>query len=376
VSGDITDQFRAAMAEAGIAYEGKIIADGLRHRFTPDGDRRDNAIYQLWNDGHPAGWAKDHKRDVFITWSAKNGVELTEPERRAWRERRAAIEAEREQAESEYRTEVRARALAKWKAAKPETGEHLYLRTKGVGAHGLRTDGDRLLVPVRDSAGTLHGLQYIFPDGTKRFLTGTAVGGHYHSISKPKDRILIAEGYATGATLHEVTGDAAAVAFDCGNLKPLAEVLWEQHPSIEVILCADDDRWTEGNPGLSKAREAAQAVGGKLAVPRFKDTSTKPTDFNDLHQLEGAEAVRKCVEAATRIEPSDDTEDEDIPWPVLAEAAVIGVVGDIVRLATKDSEADRAAVLLTTLARAAATIGADFYTAVGDTHHPPMERLR
>ncbi len=368
---EVEDEFRAALAEAGIVYDGELIADGQRHRFTPDGDRRENGVYQLWDDARPAGWAKDYKDDIYVTWSAKNGVELNEAERRAWRERRAAIEAEREQAEAEFRADARARALTEWEAAKPETGEHSYLRAKGVGAHGLRSDGNRLYIPVRDSAGVLHGLQYIPPDGTKKFLTGTAVRGHYHAIGHPQDCILIAEGYATAATVHEVSGDAVAVAFDCGNLRPVAEALRAKFHDCELIVCADDDRLTDGNPGLTKAREAAITVGAKLAVPQFKDTAAKPTDFNDLHRLEGAEAVQKCLEAATRVEPSPDIEGEDIPWPVLSEAALIGVVGDIVRLATCDSEADPAAVLLTTLARAAAAIGAEMHTTVGDTRHPP-----
>lgn len=47
MSGDIIDQFRAALAEAGIVLDGEVIANGLRHRFKPDGDQRDNGVYQL-----------------------------------------------------------------------------------------------------------------------------------------------------------------------------------------------------------------------------------------------------------------------------------------------------------------------------------------
>lgn len=298
MSGDIIAQFRAAMAEAGIAYEGEIIADGMRHRFRSEGDRRDNVIYQLWDDDHPAGWFKDFKRDAYVTWSDKNGVELSEAERRAWRERQAEFRREREAAEKEYHAEARARAAAKWEAAKPETGEHRYLRAKHVGGYGLRSNGYLLYVPLRDTEGALHGLQYISPNGDKRFLTGTVVAGHYHAIGPIKDRILIAEGYATAATLRDCTGEAVAVAFNAGNLKPVAVALRGKYPHIAIVICADDDQWTEGNPGLTKAREAALAVGGKLAVPRFEDISDNPTDFNDLAQMDGAEAVPRCIQEA------------------------------------------------------------------------------
>lgn len=78
MNGDFIAQFRTAMAEAGILCEGDIIADGERHRFTPDGDRRENAIYQLWDDDRPAGWFKDYRRNIYQTWRQTNGATLTE----------------------------------------------------------------------------------------------------------------------------------------------------------------------------------------------------------------------------------------------------------------------------------------------------------
>jgi len=72
---------------------------------------------------------------------------------------------------------------------KPETGEHKYLRDKNVGAHGLRTDGYQLLVPMRSAGGVLHSLQFIDPTGTKRFLPGGRVTGDYFSIGRHFPRI-------------------------------------------------------------------------------------------------------------------------------------------------------------------------------------------
>jgi putative DNA primase/helicase len=146
----------------------------------------------------------------------------------------------------------------------------------------------------------LHGLQFILPDGKKRFLKGTAVAGCYHAIGKPNGKILIAEGFATGATLHEVTGNAVACAFSAGNLKPVTEALRRKYPNTVLIICADDDHATDGNPGLTNAVEAAQAVNGFLAIPRFTETrEDSDTDFNDLARLAGPEAVAACIEAAT-----------------------------------------------------------------------------
>ncbi len=156
----------------------------------------------------------------------------------------------------------------------PETGfvRLHYLSAKNIKPYGIRQLGRLLLIPVRNINGVLHGLQFIMPDGTKRFKSGTAVTGCYHAIGKPNGRILIAEGYATGATLHEITGHAVACAFSAGNLKPVTVALREKYPDTVLVICADDDHFTEGNPGLTKATEAAKAIGGLLAIPRFPAT--------------------------------------------------------------------------------------------------------
>jgi putative DNA primase/helicase len=59
-------------------------------------------------------------------------------------------------------------------------------------------------------------------------------------------------------------------------------------PDLPLIVCADDDTQTEGNPGLTKATEAARSIGGLLAVPDFgNNRSEGVTDFNDMAALCG-----------------------------------------------------------------------------------------
>jgi putative DNA primase/helicase len=90
-----------------------------------------------------------------------------------------------------------------------------------------------LLIPLYDSDGTLHSLQFIDADGAKRFKTGGRKQGCYFSIGQPKDVLCLAEGYATAASISEATGHAVAVAFDAGNLLSVAKVLREKR----VLLC-------------------------------------------------------------------------------------------------------------------------------------------
>nr|MBP6718150.1 toprim domain-containing protein [Rhodoferax sp.] len=78
------------------------------------------------------------------------------------------------------------------------------------------------------------------------------------------------EGYATGASIHECTGHAVAVAFNAGNLEAVAVALRTKYPALKIIIAADDDHQTPGNPGITKAKAAAQTTGATLAVPVFK----------------------------------------------------------------------------------------------------------
>jgi hypothetical protein len=216
-----------------------------------------------------------------------------------------ATNAENERQRAEEAAKAQAEAQRQWKAA-TVADDHPYLAAKSVPAYGIRVDSSgRLVIPLRDPDGVIHSLQTISPDGQKLFLKGGAVSGHYHPIGKPEDTICICEGYATGVTIHG-TGVAVAVAFNDGNLLPVAQVIREKYPNIGLVIAADNDQWTDGNPGVTKAREAAIAVKGKLVVPQFKNLDSKPTDFNDLARLEGAETLAEQL-ARTTVPNTDES---------------------------------------------------------------------
>lgn len=86
-----------------------------------------------------------------------------------------------------------------------------------------------------------------------------------------------------------------AVAFNAGNLELVALALRAKYADLQIVLAADDDYQTNGNPGMTKARAAAVGVGGYLAVPAFgADRPDKATDFNDLHQIAGLGYGLRC----------------------------------------------------------------------------------
>ena len=135
------------------------------------------------------------------------------------------------------------------------------------------------------------------PRWEKRFLPGGKVNGCFHLFGKePEKNLCVAEGYATAATIHEATGYAVAVAFNAWNLLSVSKQVRDKYPNTQLIICADDDWKTDGNPGLNKAKDAALGTGAYLAVPDFgKTRGSDETDFNDLLLLRDLDAVRTGI---------------------------------------------------------------------------------
>jgi putative DNA primase/helicase len=297
--------FRDAMIARGIVPPDDLIADGRIHRCDVEGKRgKGDASYLLHPDGIPAGGFQNWRDGLgWQDWSAKPGRPLTPGEKAEQRAKIEAAQQERREEEARRHEEAQRICALAWNQATPvdSANPHPYLARKGVQSYGLRAAGNgKLLVPVRDVSGTLHSLQFIDADGIKRFKTGGRKRGGYFSIGKPNGTLCVVEGYATGASIHEATGYAVAVAFDAGNLPLVARALREKLPDVKIVICADDDHLTQDNPGLTKAREAARAVSGLVAVPVFgENRADGDSDFNDLYQAQGLEAVARCVEAAS-----------------------------------------------------------------------------
>ncbi len=322
MNADILHSFAECLRAAGLEIEA-VLADGLLHRCgTTDRPRRRDDAYKAFLDAPASIWWKNWRTGDKGTWTARPEKELTAAQRKALHERIRAIRAHNE-AEQGRRWQAAAKlTISIWNHASPAGDNHPYLQRKEVPAIGLRqTEDGRLIVPLLNPSGRIQSLQFILPEkpveGTdKLFLRGGKTSGGFFSIpakNGTKDGLLlIAEGYATGVSLHLATGYAVLIAFNAGNLEAISRIARARYPDREIVLCADNDcetvrpDGTAWNPGTEAASRAARAVGGKLAVCPAHDGRT--TDFNDLHRLRSLEAVRAVVEAARKQAP-------DCPMP-------------------------------------------------------------
>ena len=294
---DVINSFRSAMHAGGIDYGGPIRPDGKLHRIKSASDQAQNSWYVLHVDAKgTAGAFGCWKRNISDKWCDQNAPMGAEQRRRI----HAEIErANRQRAEEEKRCKQAARRAALWIWSQAQSLEaHPYLDKKGVRVFpGIRQYQGCIVVPLRNPRGELLSLQLIDVAGAKRFLReGQIAGTCFALASYPDGPIVICEGVATGASIHEATEALSVVcAMNCRNLAAIAKAVRYKHPVRQIIIAGDNDQWTAGNPGLTKAIDAAQAIGGRYAVPTFTDLSTKPTDFNDLHRLEGLGEVSRQI---------------------------------------------------------------------------------
>ncbi|MGA7323427.1 MAG: DUF3631 domain-containing protein [Rhodomicrobium sp.] len=312
--------FEDAMRSRGlIVPKGGVVADGEIQRCDVDKGKagKNDGAYVLHLDGVPAGGLQNW-RDSFgwQDWKHDTARTFTEAEKKAFAARMEKERRDRNLADEQRRDEAAKRASWIWDNAEPAPDTHPYLVKKGVSTHGLRVHKGLLVIPLRDADGNLRSLQFIASDGEKRFLTGGRKSGCFFVIGKsgmlfaasginPSGKNLIGEGFATMASCYAAADCPAVIAFDSGNLKSVVQALRQKYPDASFTFCADDDAWTEANPGKTKAEEGARTVGGVVAVPTFSGERQKgQTDFNDLHQAEGLGAVANCIKSA--VAPADE----------------------------------------------------------------------
>ncbi len=300
-------QFQDAMRASGITPPDSIIADGKLHRFSTNGKSRDTAGWYVLHEGLiPAGAFGDWRTGLTQNWQVDLDRRFTAAEETTYIAQQKVIRAQVEVEKQRGYEQAAQEARKLWESGISATSEHGYLKRKQIQPHGTKVslEDGRLLVPMCDGSGKLWNLERITPnkpnDGSpdkKGLYRGKRIGCFYTiGTLKPSAALLLCEGFATGASLYEATQLPIVVAFNAGNLLPVAEAIQYWCHDRQLIICADDDYQTTGNPGITKAKEAALAVGGMVVVPDFGiDRPAGATDFNDLHQIEGLLSIQQLM---------------------------------------------------------------------------------
>lgn len=309
-----------------------IKADDRWNRIEVNGEKKKNLRYQLKIDGDFAIGRFIHSVEgVNHKFNSKTNKKLSPEERAAFEARRDVEKKEAEADRARRELEAKMRAQRVWKAARATAGDHPYAARKGItGAWGRIYKG-ALAIPLWND-NELWALQYIAASGEKRFSKDGRISGSYCALAMPDDdksTIFICEGYATGESVRAALSFPVIVAFNAGNLEPVAVTMRKRYPEARIVIAADNDQWTfkHGrkpddldvkalpgddprwaawrkagdlvNPGVEKAQNAAVKIGAHVVSPDISaQDPEKRTDFNDIHNSDGLGAVRERLAAA------------------------------------------------------------------------------
>jgi len=288
----------AACATVRITYKAFPL-DGLFHVVDAiDGKPRNGAgrvkFFADGQGGIASNWKTAHTQAFFVNGTATAKLDPAELER---------IKREQQKREAEKLKgydRAALKAVQIWNKSAPAPVDHPYLVAKQIKPHSARLaswertiiddDGKRqkliidncLIIPLFNAAGQIRSLQAIFAGKhpllgrNKDFLPGGQLAGLFWWLGPKSETVLICEGFATAATLNEETNHRVYMALTANNMMAVAKTVRDKLPDADIILAADNDTETAGNPGLSKATAAAQAIDASVIVPPIPNA-----DFND-----------------------------------------------------------------------------------------------
>jgi putative DNA primase/helicase len=287
--------FEQTLADAGVENVPTIQINP--NKFQRFGKDQKYSVSYDGNFGYFKDWSGEFS-EIFWFLEASKSI-LTFAERKKLDEQ---IEIEKKLRDQELK---RAQEQAKIKATQvfqnlSDNGDSPYLVAKkllpvdGI-KFGCDEKGNFIATALIDENGEISTLQKIYDDGTKRFLSGGRKNGCYTKFgNNGSNLIYVCEGLATGLSILLAKPDALIiVAYDCGNLRPVIQNISGKYSDRKIIIAGDNDLTKPRNIGKEKAEEVAKEFGFEAVFPTFKNTSSNPSDFNDLHQLEGIEEVKK-----------------------------------------------------------------------------------
>lgn len=314
-----TEHVKAYLSEKGF-YPSEIPLDQSKvYRFAREGKGKRNC-WLVGFSNYQTDTGKAYIVCVFGDWSTgeeytyvPGDIQFSKQDRDLIEKniRNRKIKAEKERIS--LQREAQAEAIQYFQDA-VDSIEFPYLKSKKIDAlYGAKIykgpfDKQCLIIPMRDSNGTLWGLQRIYPDGMKYFLSGQRVDGMFHTLGEDiktgqEPSLILCEGFATGVAIHRATGAKVVVCFSSGNLEKVARILKSENKECLFLIAGDDDRFTKNkdgedwNPGRDAAEKAAAKCMGKTVFPIFQWGNETGTDFDDLFQESGLEVVKKQIEA-------------------------------------------------------------------------------
>ncbi len=306
---EVIDIFKNLMREHGYG-DVDVIADSMVHRFALPEDKsgEKNGWYTLTLASFPYGafgsWKNGEKVPFFALKYLKHDKKifvqnehLKKELQRANLQRQSDRQKEMDEA-AKYCEELFNLGSSDMKLLT----KHDYIIQKGIIPVNIKLYKDMLLIPLYNIDAKLRGLQKIYKNADKRFISKIEKANSFFEIKAASKNLFICEGYATAISLYMATKAHVIAAMDCYNLEKIAPLIKTKYPEKNIIISADNDMWSSQNDvkknvGLSHAKRASLKIKSPLIYPNFsKDyMSLKPTDFNDYHKIFGLSALQNTI---------------------------------------------------------------------------------
>jgi phage/plasmid primase-like uncharacterized protein len=318
-----------------------------------------------YNDGHVIGCGAfgTWRDDVTHNWMSRGIENMSPAEKLEFQDRRKAAEEIRKKEELQRQHNAAMACFDIYQNATEPDPQHGYFTKKEIQPLGhIRQKDDTLIIPMMNSQNEITSLQYIKPDGSKKYHPGGKVKGALVILPGDNQKIYVVEGYSTGASVHMATGATVYCAFTWSNLYEVTCTAQEQHPSAKIVIAGDDDAFIDRNVGRNKANEICQTLQGVSArFPEFADISDNPTDWNDLHCQEGIEEVTRQLNMEhVPYQPKEDQAAQQMPDHLFNPGGFLGDVVNYYRLT--DKRRNDVLALPSSIALASLLLGRNFET--------------
>lgn len=246
-----------------------------------------------------------------IIWSSKREQSMTPKEQREYHEFIEAAKEEQRRARAERHAKAKDECQQIIKGLPPLAGNPYTIKKKIKPAGAVERNGV-IVLPITHNDEVV-SLQYIDDQGNKRFHTGGRIKGGYLKLEgKDKRRTFICEGWSTGCSILEATKCTVYVAFNSGNLYDVCSYV-KKNETGYICIAGDDDYEGVKNTGLEAAKKCHEVFGFDYRLPIF-EAKDRGTDFNDMHQSLGLDAVDKHLALPKTAEREAKEEvKEDLP---------------------------------------------------------------
>ena len=220
----------------------------------------------------------DFSSGLFIRWQADKNIKYDQliNFKKIQEEIKKKQKIEHDKVAKKVRKEISGMVDAK---------EHDYLTNKKVKPYGLKIKDNFLVMPLYDSNGEITTYQRIYPDGDKKLFYGGKKEGCAFPIPGNNDVVYITEGYSTGASVREATGNMVIVTCDAGNIENVVSLARDKDYK-KIVIAADNDK-----AGIKFAKKTCEKYPDiKYIVPPIDGY-----DWNDYCSEKGIDKTKELI---------------------------------------------------------------------------------